>query len=226
MPQADRGDLVHASEGRAAGEHLNAMSATFALPYCVVWSYAWLCFIEAVAARRKALIRCPQLVELARTVESMLSWHEDCIALQVFPPLVSGVTIFLIGAALIGSGFQDWGGASARLASIVPAQQYDTSQVALHTHRDHASLTLWAIVTQAVLSARSTSTVSQLRLLGAHRCACCHCRFLSWWHQHRAADSACAHLGRTSANKKRWAGLLSRPEDSHQRASPPSWDPR
>ena len=32
-------------------------------------------------------------------------------SLQVFPPLVSGVTIFLIGAALIGSGFQDWGGA-------------------------------------------------------------------------------------------------------------------
>ena len=26
MPQVDRGDLVYAAEGRAAGEHLNAMS--------------------------------------------------------------------------------------------------------------------------------------------------------------------------------------------------------
>lgn len=31
---------------------------------------------------------------------------------KIFPPLVTGVTVLLIGASLIGaSGFLDWGGA-------------------------------------------------------------------------------------------------------------------
>lgn len=29
---------------------------------------------------------------------------------RIFPPMVTGVTIFLIGAALIGTGMQYWGG--------------------------------------------------------------------------------------------------------------------
>ena len=29
---------------------------------------------------------------------------------KVFPPIVTGVTVFLIGAALIGTGFKYWGG--------------------------------------------------------------------------------------------------------------------
>lgn len=29
---------------------------------------------------------------------------------KVFPPIVTGVTVFLIGAALVGTGFKYWGG--------------------------------------------------------------------------------------------------------------------
>ncbi|CAN0040349.1 unnamed protein product, partial [Laminaria digitata] len=29
---------------------------------------------------------------------------------KVFPPIVTGVTVFLIGAALVGTGFKFWGG--------------------------------------------------------------------------------------------------------------------
>jgi xanthine/uracil permease len=38
--------------------------------------------------------------------------------------MVSGVTIFLIGAALIGSGFQDWGGGAycAEYVNGLPAE--------------------------------------------------------------------------------------------------------
>ncbi len=28
----------------------------------------------------------------------------------MFPPIVTGVTVFLIGAALVGTGFKYWGG--------------------------------------------------------------------------------------------------------------------
>ena len=36
--------------------------------------------------------------------------NEYICCAQIFPPLVSGVTITLIGAALIGTGMQYWGG--------------------------------------------------------------------------------------------------------------------
>eukprot|EP00884_Botryococcus_braunii_P021003 jgi/Botrbrau1/7587/Bobra.0159s0036.1 len=40
----------------------------------------------------------------------LISFMPAKLIRRLFPPMVSGVTIFLIGAALIKSGFQAWGG--------------------------------------------------------------------------------------------------------------------
>ena len=53
---------------------------------------------------------------------------------QVFPPMVSGVTIFLIGAALIGSGFQDWGGAFRAYVRSFSKPTADSNIYRAHAH--------------------------------------------------------------------------------------------
>eukprot|EP00891_Asterochloris_glomerata_P005932 jgi/Astpho2/5932/Aster-02419 len=57
-----------------------------------------------------------------------LSFMPPKLLRRIFPPLVTGSTIFLIGAGLIGTGLQDWGGGSycAEYATgILPATQID-----------------------------------------------------------------------------------------------------
>lgn len=43
-------------------------------------------------------------------VEILLAFIKPQVLRKVFPPIVTGVTVFLIGAALIGTGFKYWGG--------------------------------------------------------------------------------------------------------------------
>mmetsp|Transcript_39251 Transcript_39251/g.111119 ORF Transcript_39251/g.111119 Transcript_39251/m.111119 type:complete len:590 (-) Transcript_39251:291-2060(-) len=43
-------------------------------------------------------------------VEAAMSFIPTRILRSIFPPYISGLTIFLIGASLIGSGVRDWGG--------------------------------------------------------------------------------------------------------------------
>ncbi|CAM9171480.1 unnamed protein product [Ascophyllum nodosum] len=43
-------------------------------------------------------------------VEVVLSFIRPTVLRKVFPPVVTGVTVFLIGAALVGTGFKYWGG--------------------------------------------------------------------------------------------------------------------
>ncbi|KAK9795575.1 hypothetical protein WJX73_005235 [Symbiochloris irregularis] len=53
-----------------------------------------------------------------------ISFMNERMVKRIFPPLVPGVTIFLIGAALIGTGFQNWGGGAycAEYANGLPAE--------------------------------------------------------------------------------------------------------
>ncbi|CBN76200.1 uric acid-xanthine permease [Ectocarpus siliculosus] len=43
-------------------------------------------------------------------VEIFLAFIKPNALRKVFPPIVTGVTVFLIGAALVGTGFKYWGG--------------------------------------------------------------------------------------------------------------------
>ena len=61
---------------------------------------------------------------------------------QVFPPLVSGVTIVLIGAALIGTGFQYWGGGAycAQYTGGLPATPLGCAHCFASYRRHHAAI--------------------------------------------------------------------------------------
>ena len=52
----------------------------------------------------------------------VISFLPPRIMLRVFPPIVTGPTVMLIGINLIGSGFKDWAGGSGPCADANPAE--------------------------------------------------------------------------------------------------------
>ena len=54
-------------------------------------------------------------------LEILLSFTPPRILLKVFPPLVTGPTVMLIGIKLIQSGFKNWAGGSGPCADLEPA---------------------------------------------------------------------------------------------------------
>lgn len=53
-------------------------------------------------------------------VEILLSFLPPKVLQKIFPPIVTGPTVMLIGVSLIGSAFKDWAGGSGLCSSYVP----------------------------------------------------------------------------------------------------------
>ncbi|KAF9889663.1 hypothetical protein FE257_007171 [Aspergillus nanangensis] len=54
-------------------------------------------------------------------VEVVLAFIPPRILQKIFPPIVTGPTVMLIGIHLIGTGFQDWAGGAACMDSLCPS---------------------------------------------------------------------------------------------------------
>ncbi|KAL9618256.1 MAG: hypothetical protein Q9160_007026 [Pyrenula sp. 1 TL-2023] len=53
-------------------------------------------------------------------IEILLSFLPPKVLQKIFPPIVTGPTVMLIGVSLIGSAFKDWAGGSGLCSSYVP----------------------------------------------------------------------------------------------------------
>lgn len=57
-------------------------------------------------------------------LEILISFMPPRIILRMFPPIVTGPTVMLIGINLISSGFKDWAGGSGPCADASPAELF------------------------------------------------------------------------------------------------------
>ncbi|KAL2024986.1 hypothetical protein VTK56DRAFT_3685 [Thermocarpiscus australiensis] len=57
-------------------------------------------------------------------LEILISFMPPKVMLRIFPPIVTGPTVMLIGIGLIESGFQDWAGGSGMCSQAKPPEFY------------------------------------------------------------------------------------------------------
>ncbi|KAI1860167.1 hypothetical protein JX265_010091 [Neoarthrinium moseri] len=57
-------------------------------------------------------------------LEILLSFLPPRVLLRIFPPLVTGPTVMLIGVSLVESGFKDWAGGSGSCSNTNPSDFY------------------------------------------------------------------------------------------------------
>ncbi|CAK7265755.1 hypothetical protein SEPCBS119000_001674 [Sporothrix epigloea] len=74
------------------------------------------------------LLPCPEgygallgTAALASLIEILMSFLPPKLMLRIFPPIVTGPTVMLIGVSLIQSGFQNWAGGAGPCAGAQPA---------------------------------------------------------------------------------------------------------
>lgn len=58
-------------------------------------------------------------------IEMLLSFLPPKVLQKIFPPIVTGPTVMLIGVELIGSGFKNWAGGNGPCSSYVPNSGQD-----------------------------------------------------------------------------------------------------
>ncbi|KAK6353247.1 hypothetical protein TWF696_005224 [Orbilia brochopaga] len=57
-------------------------------------------------------------------LEILLSFMPPKILQKIFPPIVTGPTVMLIGTSLIGSGFKNWAGGNGPCSSVPPPTEF------------------------------------------------------------------------------------------------------